>query len=209
MDANTCARAPGIWRSGPEVEPRASLAVAAKPIGRAVPLQHFAHEQQADALSTLLRAEEGREQLAGRHLAQAVAGIAITDSRTRPSSRANSSCTRPGAPRSRALASAASTAFLTMFSRACSNRLRSSGSIGTSSMRDTSSVTSRDRAPSRYRRTASSTSSRRAVGRGSGAGIFTTRVKRSMNSPRLALRRLTASMAVPKSSPSAGASCGR
>ena len=94
MDANTCARAPGIWRSGPEVEPRASLTVAAKPIGRAVPLQHFAHEQQADALSTLLRAEEGREQLARRHLAQAVAGIAITDSRTRPSSRANAGTTQ-------------------------------------------------------------------------------------------------------------------
>ena len=59
-----------------------------------MPLQHFAHEQQADALSTLLRAEEGREQLAGRHLAQAVAGIAITDSRTRPSSRANAGTTQ-------------------------------------------------------------------------------------------------------------------
>ena len=44
--------------------------------------------------------------------------------------------------------------------------------------------------------------SRTATGLGSGAGILTTRVKRSMNSPRLVLRRLTAAIAVPKSSPS-------
>jgi methyl-accepting chemotaxis protein len=59
----------------PNIESGRALAGGGQPVVEAVPVQHLAHEQQADALAAFLGGEEGREQLVRRHLAQQVAAV--------------------------------------------------------------------------------------------------------------------------------------
>ena len=59
----------------PDVEGGLAGLVRGQSVREAVPQQHLTHQQQADALAAFLGAEEGGEQLAGRHASQARTGI--------------------------------------------------------------------------------------------------------------------------------------